>query len=79
MSGSEEGQPEYVGGGVESPCGGLGLPKIADRMEYSRFAASEPNGKLESKGTSKVGDSCNIGSAIDGEVENNVKGCLSKC
>jgi hypothetical protein len=30
--------------GDELPSGG-GLPKIAERMEYSRFAASDPKGK----------------------------------
>ena len=50
-SGSE-GHPDSVGGGVDSPCGGLGLPKMADKIEYSRFAASEPKGKLGSNGTS---------------------------
>ena len=47
------------GGGVEDgweskgglPSGG-GLPKIAERMEYSRLAASEPKGK---GGASKAG------------------------
>ena len=41
-----------VGGGVldgwesegDLPCG-EGLPRMAERMEYSRFAASEPKGK----------------------------------
>lgn len=50
-----DGQEEYCGacacggGEVEDESVGLGLPKIADRMEYSRFAASEPNEKLGSK------------------------------
>lgn len=33
--------------------GGLGLPRIAERIEYSRLAASDPKEKLESKGTPK--------------------------
>jgi hypothetical protein len=51
-----DGQEEYCGacgcgggGEVEDESVGLGLPKIADKMEYSRFAASEPNEKLGSK------------------------------
>lgn len=43
---SEDGQKS--GGGVLFESGGLGLPRIADSIEYSRFAASEPNGKLGS-------------------------------
>jgi hypothetical protein len=33
------------GGGVEGGLPSEGLPKIAERMEYSRLAASEPKGK----------------------------------
>lgn len=36
------------GGGLEADSVGLGLPKIADKMEYSRLAASEVNEKLGS-------------------------------
>jgi hypothetical protein len=44
-------QREYCrsGGGVAEESGGLGFPRIAERIEYSRLAASEPNGKLGSK------------------------------
>lgn len=42
---------------------GLGLPKIAVRIEYSMFAASEPNGKLESKVRLKSGSGAVKGSA----------------
>lgn len=37
------------GDGALAESGGLGLPNIADRIEYSKFAASEPNAKLGSK------------------------------
>lgn len=42
--------PVYGGceGEGASPAGGL--PNIADSIEYSRLAASDPNGKLGSKG-----------------------------
>ena len=45
-----EGQLVYgcCGGGDISDAGGLGLPRMAERMEYSRLAASEPNVKEES-------------------------------
>jgi hypothetical protein len=35
--------------------GGLGLPNMADKMEYSRLAASDPKEKLGSNGTLKRG------------------------
>ena len=34
------------GGGLEAESVGLGLPNIADKMEYSRLAASEVKEKL---------------------------------
>lgn len=34
---------------------GLGLPKMAERIEYSRFAASEPNEKVGSNGVPRSG------------------------
>lgn len=46
-----EGQEEYGGGGGggEAPeSDGLGFPKMAERIEYSRLAASEPNEKVGS-------------------------------
>jgi hypothetical protein len=52
--GSSEGQDEYDGAdgaGLVVVCGGLGFPRMAERIEYSRFAASDPNGKLGSNGT----------------------------
>jgi len=43
-------------GAVPPDSGGLGLlPKIAESMEYSRLAASEPNVKLVSNDTLKRG------------------------
>lgn len=36
------------GGGDIEESGGLGLPNIADRIEYSRLAASEPKEKFGS-------------------------------
>lgn len=51
--GSSAGQEEYDGpeGGLVDVSGGLGFPKMAERIEYSRFAASDPKGKLGSNGT----------------------------
>lgn len=43
--------------------GGLGFPNIADRIEYSRFAASEPKLKFGSKGRLKTWSSGGNGSA----------------
>lgn len=43
--------------------GGLGLPSIAERMEYSMFAASEPKAKPVSNGTLNKGLSGGKGSA----------------
>lgn len=45
-----EGQVEYCDGGagggeVGVESGGLGLPRMADNIEYSRLAASDPNAK----------------------------------
>ena len=37
------------GDGALAESGGLGLPNIADRIEYSKFAASEPKVKSGSK------------------------------
>lgn len=42
---------------------GLGLPNIAESIEYSRFAASEPNGKLGSKEVVRIESFCCNGSA----------------
>lgn len=55
-----------VGGGVLVECDspGEGLPSMADRMEYSRLAASEPNGKEGSYGTLKRGSLGGKGSAV---------------
>jgi hypothetical protein len=36
------------GGGEVSEAAGLGLPRIADSIEYSRLAASEPKAKVVS-------------------------------
>lgn len=38
---------------ADSP--GLGLPKIAERIEYSRFAASEPKENVGSNAEAKSG------------------------
>jgi hypothetical protein len=46
----QEGYEDGGGGGDIVDSGGLGLPKIAERIEYSRLAASEPKEKLGSKG-----------------------------
>lgn len=46
---SAEGIGGCDGDGALAESGGLGLPNIADRIEYSKFAASEPNAKLGSK------------------------------
>jgi hypothetical protein len=43
------------GCGLLPDSGGLGLPRIADRIEYSMFAASEPKVKLGSKGMLRPG------------------------
>lgn len=51
----------------DAESGGLGFPRMADRMEYSRFAASEPKAKLGSKGTLKRGSFVENGSAAEGE------------
>lgn len=58
--------PEYGGCGdwVEGPeSDGLGFPSIADRIEYSRLAASDPNAKLGSNGILHIGSFCGNGSA----------------
>ncbi len=36
----------WGGGDVSSEAGGLGLPRMAERMEYSRPATSESNAKV---------------------------------
>jgi hypothetical protein len=53
-------QREYCksGGGVAEESGGLGFPRIAERIEYSRLAASEPNGKLGSKDEASMTSLC---------------------
>ena len=43
--------------------GVLGLPKMAERMVYSRLAASEPKEKLESKVKLNIGSFGANGSA----------------
>lgn len=55
-----------VGGGVLVECDspGEGLPRMAERMEYSRLAASEPKGKEGSYGTLKRGSFGGKGSAV---------------
>lgn len=50
---------------VEAESGGLGLPRMAERMEYSRFAASDPKAKLGSNETLKRGSFVGNGSAAD--------------
>lgn len=39
------------GGGEPVESGGLGLPRMAERMEYSRLAASEPKGEKVATGS----------------------------
>jgi hypothetical protein len=57
-------------GGVVCPeSGGLLLASIAERMEYSLLAASDPNAKLASKGPRKKGSAEGNGSP-KGEVIN---------
>lgn len=65
-----EGQDEIFcaasdgGGGVEGESVvGLGLPNIAESIEYSRFAASEPNENWGSKEVVSIASSCCNGSA----------------
>lgn len=57
-------QREYCrsGGGVAEESGGLGFPRIWERIEYSRLAASEPNGKLGSKDEANMASLCGKGS-----------------
>ena len=52
---SAGGQGYCCGGGVGSDSGVPWFPRMAERMEYSRLAASEPKGKLESNGAGKRG------------------------
>lgn len=54
---------EGDGAVAEAESGGLGLPRMADKMEYSKFAASEPNAKFGSKETLKSGSFVGNGSA----------------
>jgi len=55
------------GGGVElESVVGLGLPNMADSIEYSRFAASEPKEKLGSKGVVSTASVCCNGSVGGG-------------
>lgn len=49
----------------DAESGGLGLPRIAERIEYSKFAASEPKAKFESKETLKTGSFAGKGSAAE--------------
>lgn len=44
---------------------GLGLPNMAERIEYSRFAASEPKEKLGSKGVVSTASVCCNGSTTE--------------
>lgn len=46
------------GGGDIVMSGGLGLPRIAERIEYSRLAASEPKEKFGSKGDANNESGC---------------------
>lgn len=62
MGSEAEDQEVYDGGGggggdVEE-SDGLGFPKIAERMEYSRLAASEPNVKFGSNGAPNKESAC---------------------
>jgi hypothetical protein len=62
---NSEGHGVYgCGGGVVPDSGGLGLPRMADRMEYSELAASEPKAKLVSKLTLNIGSFGGKGSAV---------------
>jgi hypothetical protein len=60
-------------GGVPSESGGLGLPSMAERTEYSRFAASDPKGKLVSNGTTNVESLVGNGSAVKPHFNNKMK------
>lgn len=55
--------PPFMAGSVGPESGGLGFPNIADRIEYSKFAASDPKLKFASKGRLKTGSSGGNGSA----------------
>ena len=63
-------QREYgkSGGGDVEESGGLGFPSIAERIEYSRLAASEPNGKLGSKDEASMTSLCGNGSPASESV-----------
>lgn len=56
---------EGEGAVPEAESGGLGLPRIAERMEYSKFAASDPKVKFGSKETLKRGSFAGKRSAGD--------------
>jgi hypothetical protein len=69
--GSEAEDQEYEcgggGGGDVEESDGLGFPKIAERMEYSRFAASEPKEKFGSNGAPNNESACakdSVGTAM---------------
>lgn len=58
MADDQEGYEDGGGGGDIVDSGGLELPKMAERIEYSRLAASEPKEKLGSKGDANNESAC---------------------
>jgi hypothetical protein len=67
MGSEAEGQEVYegCGGGGEDveDSDGLGFPNMAERIEYSRFAASDPKVKFGSNDAPNNGSACAKGSA----------------
>jgi hypothetical protein len=56
---------------VDADSGGLGFPRMADSIEYSRFAASEPKVYVVgSKGALRRESSCGKESARGGLEDN---------
>lgn len=59
MKSIASGQDEYADGGagggeVEAESVGLGFPRMADSIEYSRLAASEPKAKAGSNAVARM-------------------------